>query len=123
MFNFTVLDFNVIGFRAEVAYILIYYIFFWSFQMVIFCIIFCIITVTAQQTQDVYHILSLSSIGTKPYLFSMAFTLFVTPTKDNNNHDNLIFKRRGCSRARYKETINEYGRDKQWDTERGRLGV
>lgn len=91
------------------------YIFYWFFQMVIFCII--------AVAQDVYHILILTSIGSKPYLLRMAFTLFVTPTKDQNNHDNLIFRRRGCSRARYKETINEYGRDKQLDTERGRVGL
>lgn len=68
-------------------------------------------------------ILILSSITSKPYLLLMAFTLFVTLTKDHNNHDNLIFRHRGCSRARYKETINEYGMDKQLDTERGRVGL
>lgn len=49
----------------------------------------------------------------------MAFTLFVIPTKDhnnheNNNHDNLIYKRRSCSRAKHKGTINECGGAKQW---------
>ena len=39
----------------------------------------------------------------------MAFTLFVIPTRDHSNHDNLIYRRRGCSRARYKETMSMAG--------------
>lgn len=81
-------------------------------------VIICIITgmLLCSETQDVYHILILSSIGSKAHLLLMAFTLFVTLTKDHNNHDNLIFRRRGCSRARYKKTINECSRDKRGST-------
>lgn len=76
-----------------------------SLQTASFCIIAVVLLFS--KTQDVYHILILFSIGSKPYLHPMAFTLFVIPTKDHNNHDNLIYKRSGCRRARYKETINE----------------
>lgn len=64
-------------------------------------------------TQDVYHIVVLPCVASILYLLPLGFTLFVTPTKDHNNHDNLIFRRGGYSRARYKETIREDGRDKQ----------
>lgn len=56
-------------------------------------------------------------------MLPMLFTPFVTFIKDDNNHDNLIFKHRGCSRARYKETIDECGWDKQLDAEWGEVGT
>ena len=74
-------------------------------------------------TQDVYHIEVLPCVASILHLLPLGFTLFVTPTKDHNNHDNLIFRRGGYSRARYKETIREDGRDKQWKAGRGRQGV
>lgn len=52
-------------------------------------------------------------------MLPILFTPFVIFIKDDNNHDNLIFKHRGCSRARYKETINKCGWDKQLDAEWG----